>query len=234
MMIDEMAQAINTPIETPLTKQQLIKEWLANTQPAYKDELQWPLGELGVSFSTFKKYPWLKSGKNKYGVYFYTELSKDPYDRPISRYESSGYGWNFKIPARLESILYKALKKTLSKKQVHLWWNSSYARHWGDAYEASFKYPTTESFLQEIKKKDEWGLSGLRSIYRDVKRMEEKGDLETTEDYHKGNVKGMIVKCLKDLLDKYPVNPKVNHWIMEKYGREVISILFTDPRSWNY
>ena len=127
------------------------------------------------------------------------------------------------------------MKKTLDDRQIHLWWNSTYARHWGDAYEDNYKYPTNASFLKEIKRRDERGESGLESIFREVKGTEEKGDMETKEAYHESNASGMISTYLRDIIQRNPKNPRVNNYLRDKYGRKIIASLFTkDPREWNY
>jgi hypothetical protein len=233
-MINEMAAA-KAP-EKPLTKQQLTMEWLANEGPCYEEEFDFLRQTLGISMNTIKKYPGIKWRKDKRGTLYYTDSSIDPTGRPMSRYESSGYGLNFRLVPRLEKIAYDVLKKSgLDDRQIHLWWNSTYARHWGDSFEDSFKYPTNASFRKTIKEKSDSGETGIDEVKRYVAQMESKGQTSTEESYHQSNVRGTILRYLREKFQKSTRNPKIDKWMAEKYGRQVVKIFFeTDPREWNF
>ena len=105
-MINEMAT--KTP-EKPMTKQQLVQEWLAHYGLAYDEDFDNIRRELGISMKTILSYPWVKSKGAKHGRMYYTVSSRDPIGRPMSRFESSGYGLNFRLVPRLENVLYKEL-----------------------------------------------------------------------------------------------------------------------------
>lgn len=110
---------------------------------------------------------------------------------PASRLEAYGFGVNYKMPLRLESVFYKYLKDTLkwSDNDILLFWNSRPGRHFADGIQGSYwEFKTPGSFLKYINSNSDELKRAIIDLRSDKKF--------NAEEYYKGTKKQTAISLI--------------------------------------